>query len=113
MVQPVRFRRHGAPQSASKSVRVRSQNRVFMRRWYFRFARSLVYLGCGIAAFAVAGVAISDTPHDAGHALIEARQLYGLWALGLLLASMIIGPLTSILPWLPLKAPLMYARRAV
>lgn len=84
-----------------------------MRPWYFRFARSLVYIGCGIAGFAAAAVAISDSPHDAGQALVEARQLFGLWALGLLLASMIIGPLTSILPGLPLKAPLMYARRAV
>lgn len=45
--------------------------------------------------------------------LIAARQLYGLWALGFLLAAMSIGPLTSILPWLPLKAHLVKGRRAV
>jgi DMSO/TMAO reductase YedYZ heme-binding membrane subunit len=54
----------------------------------------------------------ADAP-EFGAALVEARQLYGLWALAFLLASMIIGPLASVLPWLPLKAPLMYARRAV
>ena len=44
---------------------------------------------------------------------MAARQLYGLWALGLLLASLIVGPLTAVLPWPPARGPLMYARRAV
>jgi DMSO/TMAO reductase YedYZ heme-binding membrane subunit len=48
-----------------------------------------------------------------GHALIDARQLFGLWALGFLLASILIGPLTSVLPWIPWKSSLMYGRRAV
>lgn len=83
-----------------------------MRHWYFRHARSFVYFGCGLAAISVAALAYPDL-EDMGRALVEARQLYGLWALALLLASMIIGPIVSVLPWLPLKAPLVYARRAV
>jgi len=83
-----------------------------MRHWYFRHARSLVYFGFGVAAISIAVLAYSDS-QDTGGALVEARQEYGLWALALLLASMIIGPIVSVLPWLPLKAPLMYARRAV
>ena len=45
--------------------------------------------------------------------LIGLRQLFGLWALGFLLAAMFIGPLTTVLPWIPLKAHLILARRAV
>ena len=41
------------------------------------------------------------------------RQLFGLWALGFLLAAMMVGPLTSVLPRLPLKAHLLFARRAI
>ena len=84
-----------------------------LRPWYFRFARPIVYAGLGIAAVMVAAISVSDSLHDAGRALVEARQLYGLWTLALLLASLLIGPLTSVLPWLPFRSPLVYARRAV
>ncbi len=82
------------------------------RSWHLRFTRGLVYLG---AILALAGVAVSclwdaESPSEAW---IAARQLYGLWALGLLVAAMLIGPLTFILPWIPLKAHLALARRAL
>src|SRR5204862_3121990 len=48
-----------------------------------------------------------------GQTLVDARQLYGLWALGLLLAALLLGPLTAGWPRLPLRSPLRYARRAV
>jgi sulfoxide reductase heme-binding subunit YedZ len=50
---------------------------------------------------------------DFGHVLVITRQLFGLWALGLLLASILLGPLTSVLPWMPFKSSLMFGRRAV
>ena len=50
---------------------------------------------------------------DVGQALVSARQLFGLWALAFLLASMILGPLTSVFTWVPLRSSLLYGRRAV
>ena len=86
-----------------------------MRRWYFRHARSIIYVGAGVSAVAVTAVAAlaAADAHDLGAALVQGRQLFGLWALGLLLASMLIGPATSMFAWVPLKATLMYGRRAV
>lgn len=46
-------------------------------------------------------------------ALISARQMYGLTALGVLVAASMIGPLVAILPPLPLCAYLVAARRAI
>jgi sulfoxide reductase heme-binding subunit YedZ len=83
-----------------------------MKPWHFRWARGLIYTGALIAAVAVALAAKWDQP-DLGQVLVAARQLFGLWALGFLLASMLLGPLTAIFPWLPLRPSLMYARRAV
>jgi DMSO/TMAO reductase YedYZ heme-binding membrane subunit len=40
------------------------------------------------------------------------REFYGLWALALLITAMAPGPLTFVLPWLPMKGHLMLARRA-
>jgi len=83
-----------------------------MKPWHFRYARGMVYVGAAIAAMAV-GIAATWGQKDLGPVLVDARQLYGLWALALLLASMLLGPLTSVLPWLPFKSSLMYGRRAV
>jgi len=83
-----------------------------VKAWHFRFARVIIYIGAVVAAVVVAVVSVMDAP-DAGQALVGARQLYGLWALGLMLAAMLIGPLTSVLPWFPFKVSLMYGRRAV
>jgi DMSO/TMAO reductase YedYZ heme-binding membrane subunit len=52
-----------------------------------------------------------DTP-TTSQAWVEARQLYGLWALGLLVASMIPGPLAYVLPWNPVNGHLVLGRRA-
>ena len=82
-----------------------------MKSWHFRHARALAYVAAALAAI---GVFVSSwNGRNFGRTLIEARQLYGLWALGLLLGSMMIGPLTSVLPWLPFRPSLMYGRRAV
>ncbi len=83
-----------------------------MRQWHFRHARTLIYTGTVVAVMGIAGSINWDSRH-LGRSLIEARQLYGLWALGFVLASIVIGPLTSVLPWLPFKPSLVYGRRAV
>ena len=83
-----------------------------MKAWHFRFARGLIYVGVLVAAVGI-GISAKWGESDFGQVLVAARQLYGLWALALLLASMVLGPLTSVLPWLPFKASLMYGRRAV
>lgn len=59
---------------------------------------------------------IAASSMDAGNAaeaLVAMRQLFGLWALGFLLAAMLVGPLTAAIPKLPLKAHLVLARRAI
>jgi sulfoxide reductase heme-binding subunit YedZ len=83
-----------------------------MKPWHFRLARGLIYFGALVAAVAV-GVSARWGESDLGQVLVAGRQLYGLWALGLLVASMLLGPLTSVLPWMPFKVSLMYGRRAV
>ncbi len=83
-----------------------------MKPWHFRRARAIVYAAAAVAAIGVA-LAGGWGASGWGDALVAARQLYGLWALGLLLASLIVGPLTAVLPWPPARGPLMYARRAV
>jgi DMSO/TMAO reductase YedYZ heme-binding membrane subunit len=83
-----------------------------MKAWHFRWARGLIYAGAVVAAVAVLASSAWGEP-DVGQVLVAARQLFGLWALSLLLASMLLGPLTSVFPWLPLRSTLMYGRRAV
>jgi sulfoxide reductase heme-binding subunit YedZ len=83
-----------------------------MKPWHFRYARVLVYCGAVVAAALVAISSAWNVP-GLGQTLVDARQLYGLWALGLLLAALLLGPLTAVWPRLPLRSPLMYARRAV
>ena len=83
-----------------------------MKPWHFRHARTLIYAAATIAAVGVTIASLQGSP-DLGRTLVAARQLFGLWALGLLLGSMMLGPLTAVLPWLPWKSSLMYGRRAV
>lgn len=80
--------------------------------WHFRWSRKVIYGGAFVAALVISGSAKWGQP-DVGQALVSARQLFGLWALAFLLAAMILGPLTSVLPWVPLRSSLMYGRRAV
>ena len=44
---------------------------------------------------------------------VTARQVYGLTAMGVLLGACLIGPLTAVLPRIPLKGVLLAGRRAV
>jgi DMSO/TMAO reductase YedYZ heme-binding membrane subunit len=80
--------------------------------WHLRNIRKMVYLALIVA---VIGIAISSAldSADPTHAWIAARELYGLWALALLLASMLPGPLIFVFPWLPFKGHLLLGRRAL
>jgi|WetSurMetagenome_2_1015567.scaffolds.fasta_scaffold156101_1 methionine sulfoxide reductase heme-binding subunit len=80
--------------------------------WHVRYARALVYVVVAASIVGVGVVAAIDGPTPA-EATVEARELYGLWALGLLLASMVAGPLAFVLPWLPVNGHLLVARRAL
>ena len=83
-----------------------------MRPWHLRYARLAVYAFAAVTAISIVGVSLTDA-RDAGQALVSARQLFGLWSLALLLASLALGPLTSLVPRLPLRSSFMYARRAI
>lgn len=83
-----------------------------MKAWQFQYGRAMVYLGAAIAAVGIVIASRLQSP-SFEQTLVSVRQLFGLWALGLLLASMILGPLAFVLPWLPLKSALLYSRRAI
>jgi DMSO/TMAO reductase YedYZ heme-binding membrane subunit len=72
----------------------------------------VIYLGLG-AAVAGIGYTSGSGATDVYQASVTARQLFGLWALALLVASMLPGPLIFVLPWLPLKGHLTLGRRAL
>jgi DMSO/TMAO reductase YedYZ heme-binding membrane subunit len=78
--------------------------------WHLRHVRSLLYAAFTISAVGVAVVCAMDDPETPW---IGARQLYGLWALGLLLTSMLIGPLTSVFRPFPFRGHLILGRRAI
>jgi DMSO/TMAO reductase YedYZ heme-binding membrane subunit len=80
--------------------------------WHLRKFRGLIYIAIALSAISIALASMYDAS-DAAHVWIEARQLYGLWALALLLASMLPGPLCFVLPWIPFKGHLMLGRRAL
>lgn len=82
-----------------------------MKPWHLRHARTIVYAAGLVTAIAVAAVSWSDAP-AARDALVSARELFGLWSLATLLVTLSAGPLTAVLPWLPLRVHLLYARRA-
>jgi sulfoxide reductase heme-binding subunit YedZ len=79
--------------------------------WHLKHVRALVYAALIAAIIGIAAVSISSA-QSATEAWVGARELYGLWSMGLLIAAMIPGPLSFVLPWLPLKGHLMLARRA-
>jgi len=85
---------------------------VSNKPWHLRHARGLIYAAL-IATIIGIAVASAWGAQDATAAWVGARELYGLWALGLLIAAMITGPLVFVVPWLPLKGHLMIARRAL
>jgi DMSO/TMAO reductase YedYZ heme-binding membrane subunit len=47
-----------------------------MKPWHFRFARTIIYVGDGIAALAVA-LSAKWNKTDFGQVLVAARQLFG------------------------------------
>src|SRR5207247_374132 len=80
--------------------------------WHLRGIRKLIYVGLVVTVIGIAVVCVSDAP-NATQVWVGARQLYGLWALALLMVSMLAGPLSFVLPWLPIRAHLILGRRAL
>ena len=78
--------------------------------WHLRHIRAIVAVGLAASAVGIA-VAASIDGTTATQVVVEGRQLFGLWALGLLLASMVAGPLAYVLPWLPVNGHLVAGRR--
>ncbi|MBX7185903.1 MAG: ferric reductase-like transmembrane domain-containing protein [Vicinamibacteria bacterium] len=78
--------------------------------WHLRHFRAILYAAFTVSAIGVAAVCGMDDPKTPW---IGARQLFGLWALGLLLTSMLIGPLTSVFRPFPFLGHLILGRRAV
>jgi DMSO/TMAO reductase YedYZ heme-binding membrane subunit len=78
---------------------------------HLRRLKGTIYIALTAAIIGIASVSFLDAP-SASDAWIAARQLYGLWALSLLLTSMLAGPLVFVLPRFPLKTHLMLGRRA-
>jgi len=78
--------------------------------WHLRHVRPILYAAFTLAAVGVGVVCAMDDPEKPW---IGARQLFGLWALGLLLASMLIGPLTSVFRPFPFRGHLVLGRRAI
>ncbi|MEO8499979.1 MAG: ferric reductase-like transmembrane domain-containing protein, partial [Vicinamibacteria bacterium] len=78
--------------------------------WHLRHVRAIMYVAFTLSAIGVAVVCAMDDPKTPW---VGARQLFGLWALGLLITAMLIGPLTSVLRPFPLRAHLVLGRRAI
>jgi len=80
--------------------------------WHLRHIRGIIYIGLVIAIisiFVVSYQGVSEgTPVN-----VSVREYSGLWALALLLASMLPGPLNYVFPWLPLRGHLVLGRRAL
>ena len=80
--------------------------------WHLKNIRAFIYIGLVIAIIAVALSCFVGEP-DMTVAWVGARELYGLWALALLVCSMLPGPINYVMPWFPLKAHLVLGRRAL
>jgi DMSO/TMAO reductase YedYZ heme-binding membrane subunit len=80
--------------------------------WHLRYVRAAVYSILAAAAIGIALVSLSGAT-DSIAAWVAAREFYGLWSLGLLIAAMAPGPLIFVMPWLPIRPHLMLARRAL
>src|ERR1700731_3525959 len=97
--------------SSVVSTPVRSQ-RVTKHPWHLRRIRGIIYAALIVALVSIAVSSVLDTP-GLSQALVEAREIYGLFALGLLMAAMIPGPLNFVLPWVPFRGHLVLGRRAL
>jgi len=82
-----------------------------MLAWITRNITLLIGIAVAGAMVGI-GIASACEPTTAG-AIVAARQVYGLTALGVLLGACLIGPLTSVFPRLPLRGVLLAGRRAV
>ena len=80
--------------------------------WHLKYLRRAIYVGLVIAIIAVVLSCFVGEP-DATKAWIGVRELFGLWALALLLVSMLAGPINYVMPWFPIKAHLVLGRRAI
>jgi DMSO/TMAO reductase YedYZ heme-binding membrane subunit len=80
--------------------------------WHIRNVRTLIYAAVALTIVSIGLYSFLMSP-DAVQAWVSAREFYGLGALTLLLASMLIGPLIFVLPWLPMRAHLALGRRAL
>lgn len=80
-----------------------------MRGWITRHITLIVGIA---AAGAMLGITVTALIEPEGQ-FILARQLFGLTALGFLLASCAIGPLVAVFPSLPWKGTLLSGRRAI
>lgn len=78
--------------------------------WHLRHVRALLYAASVLSAV---GVVVACALDDPVKPWIGARQLLGLWALGLLLASMLVGPLTAVFRPFPFRGHLVLGRRAL
>jgi sulfoxide reductase heme-binding subunit YedZ len=72
----------------------------------------LIYIALVLTVFGI-GLSSILTASDSTQVWVSMRECYGLTALFLLLASMIAGPLSFVIPRLPLKAHLILGRRAI
>ncbi len=82
-----------------------------MTSWLTRHITAIVSVAAGATILGIALTAVSEPNTSA--ALIAGRQMYGLTALGVLLAATTIGPLTAVLPRVPLRGMLLAGRRAI
>lgn len=78
--------------------------------WHLRHFRVVLYVVFAASAIGVGAVCAMEDPKTPW---IGGRQLFGLWALGLLLTSMIIGPLTYVFRPFPFLGHLILGRRAI
>src|ERR1041385_7890030 len=80
--------------------------------WHLRYIRKLIYTVLALTITAILVSSLLQSP-DWVQVWVSAREAYGLGALTFLLASMLAGPLSFVLPWLPVRAHLILGRRAL
>lgn len=80
--------------------------------WHVRNIRALIYAALFVIVLGIVFSCYADAK-DVAQVWVGARELFGLWALALLLAAMCAGPITFVLPWLPIRPHLMLGRRAL
>lgn len=82
-----------------------------MLAWITRHITLLIGIAAAGTIIGI-GIASAFEPTTAA-AVVAARQVYGLTALGALMGACLIGPLTAVFPRLPARGVLLAGRRAV